>query len=233
MLAVSDPKTTQALQVQRVKILLAAKNVIEAKDLLKELIATHPDDLQLLSLGIETMLNAGEFSTAESWEKQLLSLNLPEDYLWQYFRIRRFLHKYKSLTESEQTELRQLIASLRSSRPGWHSVFGLEAHYAELRGDTLLAIEKYQQTIKLGGISSGILKRLVLLLNNEGRFSDADNYLSLLSTRQGGTLQVESLEISSAFGTIRCKKRWSWHVTLSSEIRAIHNVWFGLLVCSL
>ncbi|MEE9311549.1 MAG: tetratricopeptide repeat protein, partial [Planctomycetota bacterium] len=198
LLAASDPKTTQALQFQRVQIMLAAKEVEKAKDLLKELIASHSDNPRLLSLGIEVMLNAGELAIAESWENQLQNLPLAEDYLWQYFRARRFLHAFKSLSKSERSELRQLIASLRSSRPGWHSVVGLEAHYAELRGDALQAIEKYQLAIKLGDSNSDTLKRLVLLLNKEGRFTDADNYLSLLSTRQGGTLQVESLEISSA-----------------------------------
>ena len=194
----SDPETRHSLQLQRLNILLAAKQTTQAHGLLKELIASRLDDSRLLTLGIETMLKAGDLLTAENWENKLQRLDLPEDYLWRYFRASRFLQKYKSLTVAEQTELRQLIASLISSRPEWHGVVGLAAHYAELRGNTLQAINHYERAIKLGGNSTSVLQRLVLLLNNEGRFTEADAYLNRLSARQGGTLQVESLEISSA-----------------------------------
>jgi len=186
------------IQMQRLKIMQAAKQADQAKHLLNELIAAEPKNSQLLSVGIEMMLNAGDHQTAQVWEEQLKGLGLQDDYLWQFYRARRLLVQYESLSESQRIELEQLITSLRSSRPGLYNVVGLVAHHAELLGNTREAIDNYELAIKLGDNNSELLKRLVLLLNNEGRFTDADVYLSRLSASLGGTLQVESLEISSA-----------------------------------
>lgn len=198
LLPTVSSEAKQKIQVQRLRILLAAGQADMAKELIQELITDQPDDPQLLSVGIETMLNAGKFAAAQKWEKQLQSLDLPDGFLWRYFRARRFLSQYKTLSDDERSELGQLISSLRSSRPGWYNVIGLAAHHAELRGDYRQAIDNYELAIKLGDDSTEMLKRLVLLLNNQGRFSDADTYLNRLSSKQAGTLQVESLEIKSA-----------------------------------
>ena len=198
LVADASGENKQKIQTQRLRVFLAGKHTDKAASLLQELINERPDDPQLLSIGIEAMLTNGEIEKAEEWEKQLQSLNLPDDFLWRYFRARRYLSQYESLSKAKQNELGQLISSIRSSRPGWYNVIGLAARYAELRGDARQAIDNYELAIKLGDDSTEMLRRLVLLLNNQGRFTDADAYLNLLSNRQTGTLPVESLEISSA-----------------------------------
>ena len=198
LVADASGENKRKIQTQRLRVFLAGKHTDKAASLLQELIDERPDDPQLLSIGIEAMLTNGEIEKAEQWEKQLQSLNLPDDFLWRYFRARRYLSQYESLSKAKQNELGQLISTIRSSRPGWYNVIGLAARYAELRGDARQAIDNYELAIKLGDDSTEMLRRLVLLLNNQGRFTDADAYLNLLSNRRTGTLPVESLEISSA-----------------------------------
>src|SRR5262249_35593537 len=96
------------------------------------------------------------------------------------------------------TELEQLILSLRTNRPSWYPVVALAGEFAELRGDRRRAIDAYQSAVELGDNRTQTLERLIATLYADGRYNEANSYLSRLGTERWELAHAETLGIEAA-----------------------------------
>jgi tetratricopeptide (TPR) repeat protein len=86
------------------------------------------------------------------------------------------------------TEARRELDQVAQQRGSWPPVYLARAEIDELKGNTAQAIKDLEKAIELGDATPGAVRRLVALLNNAGRFKEAD----LAQTRLKGSLRTDS-----------------------------------------
>ena len=192
------PQERLKLQLARLTLLLSTRQLDEAHQLVSELIAASPKDSRLLMLGLETALVRQDFATAARWETALKDQSAVDDFDWRFYRARRLIGEFAKLDAATRSELDQLIESLRSDRPSWYPVITLGGQYAELLGNRQQAIDAYQLAMTFGDRRLETLERLVQALYAEGRFNDANQYLSQLGSDQPLQGRFESMAIVAA-----------------------------------
>lgn len=198
MPSLSEEESRQIQQL-RVEILVAAKALPAAHQLVDTLITADPNDPnpKLLALGIGISLELGDFQAAEKWEA-LLGQQEPGKFEWRYLRSLRLLRSYDKLSFEEKRELASSISELRSSRPRWYPVLALAARHEQLNGDSLQALSDYRLAVDLGDHRASTIEQLVSLLYEHDRLGEAEEYLSRLTSEQTYNPNLNSLAIQLA-----------------------------------
>jgi Tfp pilus assembly protein PilF len=186
------------LQALRVSLLLGAGSADRALKVAKEIITPKEADARLLILGVEAALGSKDFQAAQEWELLLAAANPSDDFTPRFYRARRLLDQFESLSANERDQAKQLITEVRAARPNWGDAITLAARLADLTGNRQQAIEDFQLGISLGSKSPAVMERLVALLYAEGRYDLAETYLSRLSAGSRSTPEMESLAIATA-----------------------------------
>jgi tetratricopeptide (TPR) repeat protein len=75
---------------------------------------------------------------------------------------------------------RQHLAEVATRRPNWPRVAIMEGLIAELDGNPVLAAQKYRHAISLGDRQPNVVRRLVELLFQQGRYLEADEVIQKL-----------------------------------------------------
>ncbi len=206
LLPAADAQQQRALQMLRISILQTSGATDRAKKLTADLIKAlpedgrlaSPEDARVLSMGIELALLTKDDAAAELWENRLANLNSSDDYTWRVYRARRLLDQYEKLGAQDRVELAQLVSELRTLRPTRRDAVALSGRYADVSGNQKQAIEDYQLAISLGNRSPAIVERLVALLYADGRYTEAEPYLSSLSANADTSPGLDSLTIWAA-----------------------------------
>jgi tetratricopeptide (TPR) repeat protein len=186
------------LDLARMNLSMAMGQLEEAQEIVAQLIEESSTDTQVLRQGLEIALQRGDLSAAERWEKSLQTNSRVDDFDWRYYRARRLLGKYAQLDAEQLRELDQLIEILRSRRPDWPPVMTLGGQYAELQGNRPAAIEAYRSAMASGDRGVQTLERLVRALYADGRFDEANRYLSQAGSDESLQHRYESMAIAAA-----------------------------------
>ena len=172
-----SPIERKRIERLRISFLTADNNLAGALQLIQQLIEIHPKDTELLTLGIEIALGAGELGAAEAWESVLRELT-DNDPNVRYLRARRLLLSFDRRSQQEKQDLDRSIKELRAERPKWYPAVALAALYASLQGDSRQALADYSSAFELGDRRPEVLQQIITLLFKEGRFEEAQKYLS-------------------------------------------------------
>lgn len=197
------PERSQ-LEQQRIVTLAAAGELPAAQELVGQLIAATPAAPELLAIGIQVALEAGDLATAEKWEDSLGKI-APDSFDWRFLRARRLLAAFDRLAPQEKQELTRLVTELRGERPRWYPIVALAAKHSDLEGDSRTALSDYRQAVDLGDRRSTSLRQLVSLLYQFERFGEARAYLSRLSAEQPANQLLTTLAIDDAVKQDRLK----------------------------
>ncbi len=220
------------IDLQRIRILATAARWKPALALLEKLLGANPDSEKLLAAGVEVTLRLGDFDKAKQFETALGKLTLQDTFQLRTLRIRRLLASYAQTSRDEQSQLSQLIDSIRTERPRWYPGAALAAQHAELVGNQSEAIDGYRQAVDLGDDRPATLERLVFLLYREGLYNEAHTYLSRLVTSQPDNLRADSLAISLAIQRDRLEE--ALELALASAEKhpedPMRQVWLGNLL---
>jgi len=193
-----NPQQRRVLQLLRFRLLLGFGAADRAQEVVNDLIKNWPTDPEAIGAGIELALQAKDYKQAESLQRKLESLSATDDFSWRFYRARAYLDRYESLSPQDRAELGRVVADLRSMRPTWNQAVALSARYADLQGNRQQAIEAYQLAVSLGGATPQTVERLATLLYADGRYADAEKYLSQMSGDASSSPALESLAISTA-----------------------------------
>jgi predicted Zn-dependent protease len=161
----------------RLEVMAASNNLAGAFQRVQRLIEVDAKDVGLLSIGIDVALGAGELKAAEVWERKLRELTDDSSQV-DFLRARRLLLSFQQLPVEEKKKLGRSIIELRTERPTWYPAVALAAQYAQLQRDLRQAITDYSLAVELGDRRPATLQQLITLLYKEGRFEDAQKYLS-------------------------------------------------------
>jgi predicted Zn-dependent protease len=194
----ANPEEQLDLQFARFKLLLSTNHLEEANRLIAELIEQKPNEPRLIGIALEAAFSQRDLPKVRQLEDALRSQSTVDDYDWQCVRASRLIEEYAKLDASERTELKRLIETLRATRPSWYPIIALAGRHAELEGNRNLAIEAYRSAVELGDTRPATFERLVTSLYAEGRYRDADTYLSRLTSEAPGYDRLESIAIAAA-----------------------------------
>ncbi len=172
------------LLFQMAELSVKEGDLTAAREQLRELSRSGPENLQLLKLLGELALNENDLNDAQHWEDRLRSMEGNDGTAWRYLRARRLLAKSQSSTDREFSEATTLQDTVLTSRPSWPMGHILRGQIEERRGRTSDAIQAYQRAVDLGANDYALLERLISLLFEDNRIADADRFLSRLS-KQG------------------------------------------------
>ena len=187
----------EKLQVEltRVKVLVNSGKVESAQEAVGRLIQSSQVNPLVLMVGIEICLKTEDYQAAEEWGK-LLQKDPLYAFEWRYLRTRRLLANYAKLEEQQRQSLPELLESLRTEKPQWHAIPALAAAYNEMQEDVEQAIQSYKLAVKLGDRSDRTLERLISLLTEQGKLSEAQDYLSRLTAERPENTRLELAQIS-------------------------------------
>ena len=111
-----------------------------------------------------------------------------------------------------------MLGAAASRRPGWARIPLALARIDELEGDTKSTLEHLKQAVELGERQSSAVKRLVGLLDEQGRGNEADNILRNLEAQAlSRTAFRWSPPTCRSDGTLN--GRWPWHARPSARTR--------------
>ena len=186
------------LQLGLVQVSFSQGREEEGWQKLLELQAASPSDPALVRQLLETSLEMGKYSQSEPLEEKLRAIEGTEGPDWRYYRARRLLAQATGAQDARLAEAEKLLAEIRQRRPDWPAVHLLSGLILERRGSAEQAVAAYQEAIRLGEQRLAVYERLILLLYQLERSTEAEGYLTQLRDRSATSAGLSSIEISAA-----------------------------------
>jgi tetratricopeptide (TPR) repeat protein len=156
------------------------------------------NDLDLICQIAELAMESGKIADLETWERKLRDAEGPDGLYWRYYEAWRLLAQTKAPKDARLSQAAELIQYIQKQHPGWPLRCFLEGLLRESQGKPDLAIRSYQEAIQLGDHRLIVYERLIALLGQANRLTEADGYLSTLQDQAFASQGLASLEIASA-----------------------------------
>jgi tetratricopeptide (TPR) repeat protein len=165
----------EGIQEALVSAYLGIGERAQAQELLVQLTADRPHDLRSRVNLFDVAFGAGADEVVERVIDELRRIEGASGTWWRYCDAMRLLGMMRKRGDrSGATEFRSHLRELSSRRPTWSRVPLLEAELAELERNTDLAIEKYKLVMELGDRRPEVVRRLVDLLQLQGRSAEVE-----------------------------------------------------------
>src|SRR5262249_52155945 len=144
-----------------------------ARRVRKRLATLQPHDLGVRLLLFNAALEARDGDALQRLVRELRELEGEEGPLWRYGEAARLTELAGHSDRETAAKARGLLAEVSRIRPGWWATSFLEGRIEEEAGNLEGAAEKYARAFEQGGRGFDFATRLVRLLNQERRYSEA------------------------------------------------------------
>jgi tetratricopeptide (TPR) repeat protein len=146
----------------------------------------HANDIRLRLLLFELALQNGSNDTMQQLLGEFRQMEGGQGTFWSFCEAWRLTWKAKQEKDNPQLldEARALLDTVASRRPNWPPVLLVKADIEQLKGNTEQAIANYQSAIAAGEHNPRVVRQLVQLLIQRGRFREADELTAALQ-KQG------------------------------------------------
>ncbi len=154
-------------------------NVTEAEKILDEAIALGSDSLDPLDV------RAGLYRQRQQWKEHAKLVEIirqregPDGCLWREAQALEYLLADPTAPKLREAQL--LIEEVRTLRPTWPRGFLLAARLAELRGRVREASDHLETALRYGDNQPATYEKLIRLLTQQNRLSDAYHYAERFS----------------------------------------------------
>jgi len=175
-----------AQELARLQLLLG--NVDEAKALLEEVHQKEPAHLNVISTLANLAWVAADWKSLQHYEACSYEVEGEAGTLWRFHRAQRLLEDAVSTNDPKFEEVRRLSQAMQDLRPRWSKTSLLLGDIALRSGQIDAAISYFQRSWNLGDRSALLADRLIELLTKQGRFGEAQSYVSQVS----GALSLSS-----------------------------------------
>jgi cellulose synthase operon protein C len=139
-----------------------------------------------------------------------------------------------SLSPEENSQLsaaQNLLIEAENDRPGWAQIQQLFGEIAALRGDLPTAIERLQQTTRLGPANPAVIRQLVSLLYASERLEETQQTLAMIGPDGLGGLERISAEIDLKAGQFDSAVAQAERSLAGNQKNSARDLlWFGQLL---
>lgn len=149
----------------------------EAARLWTTLAERSPNDQSAQVRLFDQALSDGDEDAMRRHAAALRKIEGDDGSLWRYAEATLLLHKIRRGNKESLDQAIALKNELAKKRPDWSRTALLAAGLAEQQGDWQSAVESYQQAFRLGDRQTGVVRRLLQLLMEQYRYSEAANVL--------------------------------------------------------
>ena len=156
-----------------------------AKKLLLDLLAVNPNDVNV-TWRLAELAAADENANQEpvDWENRLKEIEGNDGYRWRIVRVARLLSELDrsppNPDDPKAVEARELIGSLKRSRPEWSPTWvaegQLNSHLLRLSD----AVVSYRQAIKFRDVDITVYRELLALLYQQNQLEEASDLLAAI-----------------------------------------------------
>ncbi len=191
----------------RVRYLLAqvwwkSGELKQAAALFDELARDEPQNLLLARKRAELAWDMADNDRLRSAAEQLRSIEGDEGVWHRFFEAQRLLGELASGDLAGLAQLQRHSDELSAERPGWGPALLLAGQLSEREAKFDAAIALYESALASREVSARALERLVLLLSQQGRLEEADEYLAQLmpagATQAGASEELATMAIELA-----------------------------------
>ena len=180
----------------------------------RELAALQPDNLAVRSGLFDLAVQARDQSDATTLIDEIRKVEGDEGVTWRYARAALLLDAVRRGASQHLDHARKVASEIAERRPRWSSGVVLLGELAELGAAPDQAIVHYLRAVQLGNVQPSVVRRLVGLLNERGRFDEIDHVTSVIGD-QGAAL--DQITIVKALDAIR-KQDFDRGLSLAREV---------------
>src|SRR5262249_19162747 len=145
-----------------------------ALTLAKRAVELDPRSLRLPLAAFDLARRAGDNEAMGETLEAMRQIEGSDGALTRYNQARRLLANSKSGDKAVAAEARTLLTDVGAKRPAWARVPLAMAQTYELEGNADKAIEQYRKAIDLGERQLPVVRRVVEMMVERGRYVDAD-----------------------------------------------------------
>jgi tetratricopeptide (TPR) repeat protein len=193
------PATEQASLASGLASLLAASGRFpQALALWARATELDPRSLNNRLAVFDVALHQGDEALMAETLDAMRQIEGPDGPLMRYSQARRILADESKPAAARSAEARAILTDVGNKRPNWSRVPLAVARAYELEGSPDKAIEFYRKAIDLGERQLTVVRHLVELLVERGRYVDADQVIRKLPTQSPvfGDMQRIAAEVS-------------------------------------
>jgi tetratricopeptide (TPR) repeat protein len=174
-------------------------------------------------------LERGDTAEMDNLVAELQRIEGPDGTLWRYARARDLVTRAQKGAAQDLQAIQELLQVVAAKRPTWARVHVCQGDLEELRGQKASALAKYEQAVnRLGERNPAVLRHMLELLYQQGRYKEAKEILKLLP--QKGGLERLAAEVLYRSGEYTDALRLARQaVSLDSKDYRDH-IWLGELL---
>ena len=146
----------------------------------RELAALQPENVGVRLRLFDLALAAGDHADAAKLVDEVRKAEGDQGTLWRFARAALLIDQVRRGAAEHLDEARRLASEIAARRPQWSSGLALNGELAELTGSPEQAITSYLRAVELGNAQPLLVRRLLLLLNERGRFGEIDRVAEVL-----------------------------------------------------
>ena len=197
------PEDHPALSRALARIGRATGDIDGSRKRLLELHEKEPTDGGLIRQLLELAFEQSDLQSVEQWERELRNLEGPSSAYADYSKVRRLIAEATNQEDPKFAEAVKLLADVERRLPDSWQLRMIRGVVLQAQGKRREAIEAYREAIRLGMQSASVYERLASLLGDEGRFDEAQTYLTKAKERGISSNKLATLEIAVAAGAMQ------------------------------
>lgn len=187
----------------------AAGNAASARRLLTAVAKARPADLGVRLRLMNLEVSQGKLNALRKVLDEVKSFDHPDaQAAWWYGEAARLVELARQGETGQLGRARELLSNAHAARPAWASVVLLQAEIQLLEKNNSAAIERYSEAVlRMQVRRPPVIRRLVELLIETGRFNDAQAVLDLLQDDPSGiSPELERGQVEILLGTNRLRQ---------------------------
>lgn len=165
-----------ATQLAGLQVLLG--DVQQGTEVLQLIVEQQPDNFAALDQLAQLAWAKQDLESLQSYEQLLRDAEGEAGTLWRYHRAQRLLDESVSQADEGYSEVLRISQYLRERRPRWSRTSLLLGELALRSGQDQAAVNHFERAWSLGERSVLLIDRLLELLAEQGRTSEALAYMS-------------------------------------------------------
>lgn len=151
----------------------------EAQSLWSRLAQQSPDDLQCRLMLFDLAIAKGDDAAIQRLLGEMQAIEGAEGVHWRYAKACWLVRQEKDRPDS-LTEAKSILDKLAAARPTWSRIAFSQGQISDLLRDSSGAIKYYQKAVELGERQPEAIRRLVELLYQQRRYTEADEVIRKL-----------------------------------------------------